>query len=79
MKLINLHEDVVDLSKRREQKQKEQVKMPSVTVEELLADIDGAIELTIGDLIHRGMSEKDAHSVVMKYLSDIVMGHDLTS
>ncbi len=79
MKLINLLEDVVDLSKKREQKQKEKVKMPSVTVQELLADIDGAIELTIGDLIHRGMSEREAHSVVMKYLSDLVMGHDLTN
>lgn len=78
MKLINLHEDVVDLSKRREQKQKEQVKMPSVTVPELLADIDGAIELTIGDLIHRGMSQEEAARIVMKHVSDIVMGHDLS-
>ncbi len=78
MKLIDLLEDVVDLSKRRKQKQKEQIKMPTITVPELLADIDGAIDLTIGDLIHRGMSQEEATRIVIKHVSDIVIGHDLS-
>ena len=70
MKLINLHEDVVDLSKRR--------KKMAEPLANVLADIDGAIELTIGDLIHQGMSQEEATRIVMKHVSDIVMGHDLS-
>ncbi len=76
MKLTNLHEDIIDLSKRREQKQKE--KQP-FSVEEVLDNISDTLEITIEYLKNQGMSESDARGVVMKRLSDLVMGHDLIS
>ncbi|KKM91203.1 hypothetical protein LCGC14_1230950 [marine sediment metagenome] len=75
MKLINLYEDVVDLSKRREQRQKEE---EAFSIDEVLDNIDNTLELTIEYLKNQGMSELDARKVVMKHLSDIVMGHDLS-
>lgn len=74
MKLTALLEDVIDLSKRREQKQKEEV---SFSTDEVLDNIDNTLELTIEYLKNQGMSELDARKVVMKHLSDIVMSHDL--
>ncbi|KKL72226.1 hypothetical protein LCGC14_2087020 [marine sediment metagenome] len=73
MKLINILEDVIDLSKRREQKRKKQ----SIPAEQLLSDIDAAIEVTIGDLIHQGMSQDEARRFVIKHVSDVVMSYDL--
>jgi len=74
MKLTALLEDVIDLSKRREQKQKEE---EAFSIDEVLDNIDNTLELTIEYLKNQGMSELDAQRVVMEHLSDIVMGHDL--
>lgn len=76
MKLMNLFEDVIDLDKRRQQRQEE--KQP-FSVDEVLDNIDDTLELTIEYLKDQGMSESDAREVVMKHLSDLVMGQDLIS
>ena len=75
MKLTALLEDVIDLSKRREQKQKEEE--VSFSTDDVLDNIDNTLELTIEYLKNQGMSELGARKVVMKHLSDIVMSHDL--
>ncbi len=76
MKLMNLFEDVVDFSKRREQKKKEE---QPFSVDEVLDNIDDTREVTIEYLKNQGMSESDAREAVMNRLSDLVMGHDLIS
>ena len=74
MKLINLQEDIVDLDKRREQKQQED---QPISVQEALLNIDETLELTITYLEHQGFSEGDARGLVMKHLSDLVMADDI--
>ena len=79
MNLEDLQEDdVVDLSlsKRREQKQKED---QPVSFDEALDNIDETIELTITYLADQGMTEEEARVLVINRLSDIVMGQDLIS
>jgi len=75
MKLTALLEDVIDLSKRREQRQKEE---EPFSIDEVLDNIDNTLDLTIEYLKNQGMSELDARKVVMKHLSDTVMVHDLS-
>ncbi len=76
MKLTNLHEDVIDLDKRRQKKQEED---QPFSIDEVLGNIDDTLEVTIEYLKNQGMSEEDARGRVMKHLSDLVMGHDLIS
>ena len=76
MKLMNLFEDVVDFSKRREQKKKEE---QPFSVDEVLENIDDTLEVTLEYLKNQGMSESDAREAVMNRLTDLVMGHDLIS
>ena len=79
MDLEDLHEDdVVDLSlsKRREQKQKED---QPISFDEALDNIDETIELTITYLADQGMTEEEARVLVINRLSDIVMGEDVIS
>ena len=74
MKLTHIHENIVDLAKHREMKKKEN---RPFSTQEVLDNLDDTFELTITYLVDQGMIEGDALNVVMKHLSDVVMGHDL--
>ncbi len=77
MKLINLHEDVVDLDKKRRQKA---IENQPFSIDDILGNIDDTIEVTIEYLVQKmGWKENDARSAVLQHLSDLVMGNDLRS
>jgi len=70
VKITDIHEDVVDLSKRRAAKAKDQT-------DQRLSHLDHSVADAIDDLIVSGIPEEEAHNLVMQHLSDIVVASDL--
>lgn len=72
---------VVDISQRREQKQKEldaeSSKIAAKAIFDMKRDIMVAINTSIDRLEDAGMDEEYAMLIVMTHLGDLVMGHDL--
>ena len=73
MKLINLHEDVVNLDKRRRQKHKKR----NWSIQTSLHHIDQSVTYVIEDLMQQEINEDHARRIVMKHLSDLVMSYDV--
>lgn len=73
MKLMNLHEDVVDLGKRRKQKHKKR----NWSIQKSLHHIDQSVTYVIEDLMQQEINEDHARRIVMKHLSDLVMSYDV--
>lgn len=74
---------IVDLNSRRKQKQDaENAKSDrnaKDAIESMKDDFTVVINSTIDALVAAGMDEDKATMVVMSYMSDLVMGHDLSN
>lgn len=72
---------VVDITQRREQRQKERdaesVRNTVRAIQDMKDDIMVTLNASIDGLVEAGMDEDKATMVVMAYVSDLVMGHDL--
>jgi hypothetical protein len=72
---------VVDITQRREQKQRERdaesVRNTVRAIQDMKDDIMVALNTSIDGLVEAGMDEDKATMVVMAYVSDLIMGHDL--
>ena len=83
MRFKDLQEDIVDLTSRRQAKQNEKnarsVQDAADAIQGMKDDFHVVINSTIDSLVNAGMSEDKATLVVMSYMSDLVMGHDISS
>lgn len=72
---------VVDLTQRRkdieDEKKAQAWKNAAGAIQDMKDDIIVAINSSIDALVEAGMSEDRATMMVMSYLSDLVLGHDL--
>lgn len=72
---------VVDLSQRRQEKHDEKQAQAwndaAGAIQDMKDDINVALNASIDALVQTGMSENRATVMVVSYLSDLVMGHDL--
>lgn len=72
---------VVDLTQRRQEKEDEKQAQAwqnkARAIQDMKDDLIVAINTTIDSLVEAGMSEDKATLMVMAFLSDLVMGHDL--
>jgi predicted transcriptional regulator len=81
MRVKQLLEDVIDLSKRREAKERETYldkrEAEVDAINEILNEIDMLVGSSIENLVAQGLSETKATEFVMGRLSFIVMAHDV--